>query len=224
MVFRRNSLLSSPQVIDSLVAGGVIGPVLFTLVYLIEGATRPGYDAIHQAASALSLGDQGWIQVLNFIICGFLILGFGLGLRQILSGGPGATAGPILIGAVGIGLILAGIFKTDPALGYPPGTPPGPALHTTLHGALHWVLGGLVVFSCFPAACFVFARRWVSLPDEKGWAAYSIASGVLMIAFFIAFAIASMQGGPAGLFERLSLSFGLAWLAFYALRLLDERR
>jgi hypothetical protein len=220
MLPENHSLRAYPQTTRLLIACGAIGPSLFTVVYLIEGATRPGYDAWRQAASALSLSDQGWVQVINFIVCGLLILGFALGLRQTLRGGRGATWGPILIAAVGAGLVMAGVFVTDPALGYPPGTPPGPAVHTTLHGALHWVLGGLVVFSCLPASCFVFARRWVSDAEWRGWALYSVASGVMMIAFFVAFAVASMNNGPAGLFERISLSFGMLWMTLFAIRLL----
>ncbi|HET9110712.1 MAG TPA: hypothetical protein VFN78_07805, partial [Ktedonobacterales bacterium] len=39
-----------------LVSCGGIGALLFTVVYLLEGATRPGYDALRQPISALSLG------------------------------------------------------------------------------------------------------------------------------------------------------------------------
>jgi hypothetical protein len=35
---------------------GVAAAVLFTLIYLIEGMTRPGYNAWQQPVSALSLG------------------------------------------------------------------------------------------------------------------------------------------------------------------------
>ena len=51
-----------------LLAGGVIGPVLFVLVFLVEGATRPGYSAWRNFVSQLSLSDQGWEQVANFLI------------------------------------------------------------------------------------------------------------------------------------------------------------
>ncbi len=206
-----------------LIAGGAIAPILFTLVYLIEGATRPGYDPWRQTISALSLSNLGWMQIINFLVCGLLILGFAIGLRQNLNHSPGATMGPILIGIVGVGFILAGIFKTDPSLGYPPGTPPGPSVHTTLHGFLHALLGGLVVFSGLPAACFVLARRWTSIPYGKGWPIYSIASGLMMIACFIEFTIASMHDGPAGLFERLSLTVGFVWLTYLAFRVLGMR-
>ncbi len=215
-------LRAYPLTTRLLLAGGAIGPPLFTAAYLVEGATRPGYDALRMAASSLSLSDQGWTQIISFIVCGSLILGFAVGLRHILNGGRGATWGPVLVGAVGAGLILAGVFVTDPALGYPPGTPPGPAVHTTLHGALHWVLGGFVVFGSLPAACFVFARRWASDPQRKGWAAYSVLTGLLVIGFFVAFAAASMHGGLAGLYERISLSFGMLWVALFAIRLLSS--
>lgn len=206
-----------------LMTGGVIGPPLLMVVMLIEGATRPGYDAWTMAGSALSLGEQGWMQIANFLVSGLLILGFGPGLRLGLRGGPGATWGPILIAAVGLGLLLAGIFVTDPAMGYPPGTPPGPTIHMTLHGALHWYLGGLVVFSALPASCFVLARRFAGA-HRKGWMLYSVVSGVLMLAFFVAFAIASMHGGLAGLWERISLGVGMVWMALVALRLLSQVR
>jgi uncharacterized protein DUF998 len=49
---------------------GVAGTVLFPIIYVIEGATRPGYDAWRQTISSLSLGPGGWIQQLNFALCG----------------------------------------------------------------------------------------------------------------------------------------------------------
>ena len=42
-------------------ACGAIGPLLFIVVFLIEGAIRPDYSAWHNAVSSLSLGGQGWM-------------------------------------------------------------------------------------------------------------------------------------------------------------------
>lgn len=224
MLTETNQTQSYPLVTRLLIAGGAIGSLLFILVLLVEGATRSGYDAWRQAGSALSLSDQGWMQITNFIVCGLLILGFAVGVRQTLQRGRGATWGPILLAVVGIGLIIAGIFVTDPAQGYPPGTPPGPTLHSTLHGNIHFFIGGIAFFSGLPASCFVLARRFASDPQWKGWVASSVAAGVLMLAFFIAFAIASVHSGPAGLLERLSIGVGMAWMAFFAFRLLLKMR
>lgn len=221
MLTKKNQTVS-PLTSRLLLACGVIGPFLFTIVYLIEGATRPGYNPWLQAVSALSLSEQGWMQIANFIISGLFILGFAVGLRQTFRVGKGATWGPILLAVVGVGLIAAGIFVTDPAQGYPSGTPPGPTFLTTLHGTLHFFIGASAFFGGLPAACFVLARRWASDAQWKGWATYSLVTGVLMVASFVIFAIAGTLDGPAGLFERITISIGLAWIALLAIRLLSK--
>ena len=99
---------------------GVAGPILFVVAFTVEGAIRPNYDSARMFVSLLSLGDQGWQQITNFLISGLLIVLFAFGLRQLVRQGPASRWGPILIGAVGLGLIGAGVFVTDPASGYPP--------------------------------------------------------------------------------------------------------
>jgi len=53
---------------------GVIGPLLFIVVLLIEGATRPGYSALRNYGSDLELSNRGWEQIANFIVCGLLLV------------------------------------------------------------------------------------------------------------------------------------------------------
>src|SRR5213083_3100528 len=106
MQTEKNHAMNQSPATRYLIAGGAIGPLLFVIVLLIEGATRPGYSAWHNYGSSLSLGDQGWMQIANFLVCGLLILGFAVGLRQTLRVGRGATWGPILVAAVGVGLIM----------------------------------------------------------------------------------------------------------------------
>ncbi len=55
---------------------GVIGPVAFVAVFLVEGLIRPGYDAMRLQVSYLSLGEGGWVQVLSFLVCGGLVVAF----------------------------------------------------------------------------------------------------------------------------------------------------
>lgn len=223
MVSQSQRKLNSLFIRRLLIICGAIGPLLFILLLLAEGATRPGYDAFRQAGSELSLSDQGWMQIINFIVSGLLIVGFAVGVRQTLRQGRGATWGPILLALSGVGLIGAGIFVTDPALGYPPGTPPGPTLHPTLHGNIHFFFGAIFFFCGLSAACFVLARRWATEPAWRGWAIYSVLTGILMVGFFVAFAVAaSGQGGLAGLLQRISISIGVAWMVLLALRLLRQ--
>src|SRR5260370_17386513 len=77
-----NHATAQSSVTRFLITGGAIGPLLFIIVLLIEGATRPGYSAWHNYGSSLSLGDQGWMQIANFLVCALLTLGFAIGLRQ----------------------------------------------------------------------------------------------------------------------------------------------
>src|SRR5690349_4803291 len=118
-----------------LLAAGAVGPPLFILAFLVEGATRSAYRPWHMAVSSLSDGPFGWTQKANFFVCGVSSVCFALGLKRSLRSGKGATWGPILLGTFGLGLVGAGVFTTDPGLGYPPGavTPATPSVHGLLH-------------------------------------------------------------------------------------------
>lgn len=209
-----------------MIMGGAIGPLLFVIVLLIEGATRTGYSAWHNYGSSLSLGPGGWVQIVNFLICGLLVLCFAIGLRQVFRTGRGSVWGPILLGVFGVFLVVAGVFVTDPSLGYPPGTHSnGPQ---TLHGTIHGI-AGLIVFSSLAAACFVMARRFAGDPDWKGWALYSLVTGILVAVFFIAATAVSaldesgvFPGSPTGLFQRIAIIAGWGWIALLALRILRQ--
>jgi hypothetical protein len=71
---------------------GVIGPPLFILAFLVEGATRNGYDPIRLPISLLSLGEAGWTQTANFIVDGALLFLAAIGLRRRLPRSARATA------------------------------------------------------------------------------------------------------------------------------------
>ena len=59
--------LQSPLTLALVCCGG-IGALLFTVTYLIEGFTRPSYDAWKQAIAALSLGPNGWVLILTLAV------------------------------------------------------------------------------------------------------------------------------------------------------------
>jgi len=205
---------------------GFIGTVLFVIVLFIEGATRPGYSAWRNFGSELSLSNQGWEQVSNFFMCGLLSIWFALGLRRMLATGKGSLAGPVALGIFGLALIVAGIFVTDPALGYPPGSGVGNGFHNgTLHGTIHG-LAGLVCFAALAVACFVLARRFAGDPRWRGWTAYSTISGVLVALSFVISSVTSVldergvwPGAPTGFIQRVGIVVGWAWIAFLAARL-----
>ena len=75
---------SYPLITQLLLWAGAVGPLLFVVVLLIEGATRPA-TAPGIPWQFAHLGNQEWMQITNFIVCGLLTLGFAIGLRQVLS-------------------------------------------------------------------------------------------------------------------------------------------
>lgn len=203
-----------------LLCGAIAGPI-FVGAFLIEGATRAGYDPMRHPVSSLALGPSGWTQTANFLVCGALTLAYAVGLRHALKPGKASVWGPILVAAWGIGLVGAGLFATDPVSGYPPGTP-AMADNPTTHGALH-DLFSLVAFFSIPVACMVFARRFAA-DRRRGWAIYSFVTGVVFLALFVVTSAGfSQQAGLveyAGLLQRITVASGWAWLTLLAIDLL----
>jgi len=186
-----------------LLRAGVAAAPLYILVGLVQVLTREGFDVRRHALSLLSNGDLGWIQIASFILSGLLVLAGAVGARRVLAG-RGSTWGPLLLAVYGVGLIGSGIFVADPGLGFPPGTS-APEGGISRSGLLHFVFGA-VAFYALIAACFVFARRFAGL-GRRGWAVYSIATGV---GFFITFAgIASGSTSPVAM---LAFYFAVAWI------------
>ncbi len=188
---------------------GVVGPAFFVVSFLVQGAVRPGYDPLRHPVSSLSLGGgAAWVQSATFLITGLLVIAFAVGLGRA---GCGRWT-PILIALVGLGLMGAGVFTSDPINGYPPGTPI-PAPRTT-SGILHDQFS-TPVFTALPAACLVMARRF-GRQGSPGWRAYSIATAVASWICFILAAFGFNRIGPfaptGGLWQRLCLIISFAWL------------
>ena len=113
------------RVTRALLWAGVVAGPLFILVAFVQVITRPGFDLSRDAISLLTLGDLGWIQRANFVICGLLVVTCAIGIRRALGHRRGGTWGALLFGCYGVGLVIAGLFTPDPSFGFPRGLPPG---------------------------------------------------------------------------------------------------
>jgi len=202
----------------ALLACGVVAGPVYLSVGLVQAFTRPGFDITRHALSLLSNGDLGWIQITNFMVTGLLVIAGAVGMRRALHTGRGRTWGPLLVGVYGLGLIGAGIFKADPAMGFPVGTP-ADATAISSNGLLHFVCGG-VGFLALIAACFVMAHRFATL-HQRGWAAFSVVTGVVFFAGF--FGIASGSGnGWTILGFWIGVVLAWAWVLAVSARLRGE--
>src|SRR5690606_31797366 len=122
------------------------GPLVLAAGFA-QAFLREGFDLRRHASSQLALGEFGWIQSLNFIVAGLLMLAFAVGARRVMKGAPGGVWAPLLLGVFAVSHVLVGVFATDPAFGFPsaPGTPVGlPAYDTaSTHAVLHSLFGGI---------------------------------------------------------------------------------
>jgi len=215
----RVSAIQTPAGVAFLWAG-VLAPLLFTGVYVVEGATRPGYDPLRHQVSLLSLGPGGGIQVATFLVTGALLIVFAVALRAALRTGTGASGGPAAIAVCGTGFVVAGLFSTQPLFGYPPGTAEGMATSITPASMLH-VTGAGLLFSGLVAAPLILGRRWWR-DGSRDWAVASFAAGAVVLV-----CSGASGGGPSGqllfpevsgLLQRISLTAGLGWVLAMAVR------
>jgi hypothetical membrane protein len=187
-----------------LVSSGGIGALLFTAVYLIEGFTRPGYDAWQQAIAALSLGPGGRVQQVNFIVYGVLLVLSSVGWYRFLTPGRGAIWFPVFQGISGLCLIGIGVVS----------------VLTPLHTILAWVL-----ILTLAAGCFAFAQYALNA-QGRGWFVYSLITGLLILIFWGSFWSGTFVGlvPLAGLAERVSAGSHALWICVLVATLFFSRR
>jgi hypothetical protein len=175
----QSTILSPPATRTSrLLACGIVAGPLFLTVGLAQAVTRDRYDLSRHPLSLLSLGDLGWVQIANFVLTGLLFIACAAGMRRALRPGRGGTWGPLLVGGLGAGLVVAGVFVTDAGAGFPPGAPEG-APEMSWHGVLHEV-GFALASVGMVAGCLVFARRFAAVA-QWGWVGACVATAVSVV-------------------------------------------
>ena len=180
----------------ALLIGAVTATPLFVALWAVQAITREGFRPTYHPMSLLSLGDFGWVQILNFILTGMLVIGGGIGLGRTLETGRLARWGTTLIVLMGIGLVVAGVFVTDPGAGFPEGAPEGAPV-MSWHGAVHEV-GFVLTQVAFVAGGIVLAVRF-GRNRQRGWM-------VACAAAVLAAVLVAALGDPETLALRLVVS------------------
>ena len=195
-----------------LVCGILAGPLYLGVSYA-QAFTRSGFDLTRNAFSYLSLGPTGGVQVANFVVCGLLFVVAATGIRRVPAEQAGAWAA-WMIGALGVAMVAGGVFRIDPAFGYPPGAPAGTAT-LSWHGALHAIAFTAAILSWI-GACIAFARRFAAT-KRRGWAAYSAAVGVALLA-----PVATFIAPPGAVLIYAAATLGWTWTSAVCARLLGD--
>ncbi|MDV7082924.1 DUF998 domain-containing protein [Rhodococcus sp. IEGM 248] len=178
---------------------GAAGPLVFTAGFVAQEAVlRDDYSPIADPISALEADPSGWIQQLNFLAFAALLLIFAAGLQRGIAATRFGWAGPALLGAAAVGLVLAAVFPlVEDATGnaYDPG---------------NHVIAGITFFSCSALALLVLSRRFAADPRWRGLARYVGVAGVVGLGCFVMLGRFAMpEDAPlhdvAGLLQRFTL-------------------
>ncbi len=189
---------------------GVIAPIFFAVMVIIEGFLEPGYSQVSQYISDLGAyalyGSYAILQNLNFWIFGILVVVFSFGLKRSL---PGTRATNLLV-LFGIMVFLGGVFPDSPS--------PFPGyIHDTAA-----VAGFISIVLC---QFVVWRRLRHNTPEEEkvwgGYRSYSLASGLLSLVLFIYSSFILPFDSPiTGLVQRVFVAVPFLWIEVMAIRLL----
>src|SRR5262245_9367887 len=107
----------------SLLRWGVVAGPFYLAIGLIQAGFREGFDLARHPLSVLANGPGGWVQTLNFLLTGLMVVAAAMGFRSVL--GRKSRGVTWCLAGFGVAMILAAIFRADPVDGFPPGTPRG---------------------------------------------------------------------------------------------------
>jgi Protein of unknown function (DUF998) len=185
---------------------GMVGPLLFATAllalsviqydFMVEIGWQPLEDPEGAWPSGLALGPYGWVQILNFVLSGILLMLFAAGLH--LGTKRGSWIGPALLFTAGAAMALMG-FETDPIRRTGP---------RTLPGLIHDLAFVLFVLALLPAFFFLW-RRFREDPPWRSHGHYTLATGM----------IATLLLPLPGVAYYLFIAVVLVWFEATALRL-----
>jgi hypothetical membrane protein len=204
-----NSTLDSNQKRQKIFAlCGIIAPILFTVLVIIESLLRPGYSQIFNDVSDLGLGPYSLIQNISFMVFGILSIGFAMGVGANLPNRTGKAVKWLVI-VFGLCIILAGVTLLS-----------APADVTYAKDVVSHGLVSAVAFLLIMVAMFL---TWLSLRgSDKGiWGRYrmfSLVCGLLSILTLVILSYTQFSSYH-GASERLFIAVWMIWIEGTGLKL-----
>lgn len=149
---------------------GMVGPALFAVVFILQNVIRTDDDAVAEPVSALSIGEYGWVQRLNFVVFGVLLLVFAAALYRGVAPSRLGWVGPTLLSVAGAGTFVAATFslaRDETGAIY------DPRFHQ---------IGGTMFFGGTALALVALSRRFARDPQWRNLAPYTLVAGIASIA------------------------------------------
>ena len=204
---------------------GLIGPAAFTAAWALGTVRQPGYSVAHEHISGLAApdADNPTVMTVGFLALGTATVGFAAALEDRLGGKGSATGsaglGPALIGASGVAMVMAGLFRRDRMSNHPePGRTPGQSGINDVHDAAS-VVGALTS----SVGLFVLAARLRREPGLKDLARPTMLAAATGSGLLAWFARGVTRPGN-GLVQRAGVTVPLLLMARLAIRLLRSDR
>ena len=208
--------LQRRSAIATLATAGIVGPVLFVLVVIVQSLLHLDYSQVELPISALATWPGGWVQSVNFVVFGLLMIAYAIGLHLGVRPSRAGVIGPALLVLSGVGLIVAGFFpwrESDGDFVVPVGH----------------LLGALLSFLGAGTGLIVVSRRMAADPRWRGVATYALASGIVIVVLLVTtFALVVPPDAPlyswGGLVQQVTLAVWFPCTVILALRLLRLAR
>ena len=199
-----------------LAIAGVVGPIGFIILVVVQGTMQPDYNHISMPISALAAWPAGWLQNLNFFVFATLMAAFAIGLNDAILPTRFGFLGIALLLANSLGIFMAGLFPWINVNGVPTETPPH-------------VVAAVLTFSSASIGLGVLSHRMTADPLWHDLSAYVFGTGLVMLLLFIAVGgFAIDEGTPlhrwAGLLQRVLVMVWVVCLLVMARRILRLAR
>jgi hypothetical membrane protein len=210
-------VLERRSVIAALAASGIVGPIAFAVLALMQSLLRSDHSLVEHPISALAAGPSGWVQNVNFLVFGLLMIAYAIGLHLGVRPSRAGVVGFAFLVLSGIGLMWGGVFPATDATG---AFNEDRLLH--IPGFIMTFLGGGI-------GLIVMSRRMARDPRWQSVATYALVTGIAMLVLIlVGGGLVRPPGAPLhawlGLFQWVLLAVWFPCTIVLALRLLRLAR
>ena len=208
--------MSTRLTVVPLAIAGIIAPIWFITLVVVQGIVHPDYSHIALPISALTAWPSGWIQRLNFYVTAALMAAFALSLHRTVRPTRFGLVGIVLLLASCAGIFLAGVFPWINVDGVPTETP-------------QHVIGAILTFFGGSTGLVVLSRRMAADPRWQDLSRYVLCTGLVMLVLFIVVGFFAIEEGTpfhawAGFLQRLLVAIWFAGILVMARRVLRLAR
>lgn len=202
-------MFKSKRTSRRLALAGIVGPIAWWLLVIVNGAITPEYSHLSDYISTLGAvgAPHAFVQVINFAVLGGAILALMLGIHYWFGDGRRPRFGTLLLGMFGFGVILAGVFPEDPAA------------PESLSNVLHNIVS-IIAFVAGIGGIGLVSRR---IGADSRWPSYRfepIGTVVIVLVTFVVFIFSVFSSSAfVGLTQRLFIGVMTLWIVVQSLRL-----